>query len=293
VLVTTLSLGACAHGDPQDSPSNATNTTSQSAPPDQLASVAKTYFNCMTEANLPVELVANGDGDMAIVRFTGDHWLMVRSPEAGSLRWSQAQGPATDPAVLKMVKDFFAQGNQPGLMIDGVDYSPIYLHCLQVSGYDEEAAYGTINMDAELVARQVDANNRWAACARKNGWPMIEDSAIPAADDSDWPATLIPVTIGIPKLKALLKACPNFDPAEQAFMDNWWKTNPSGGYPVDYMPDPILDFYLPSHRDNPNSTADPTAEEQAALENLSNLRSVLTAASDAYWQTHVPSGGST
>ena len=284
IIMGALGFAACTSGDDVIPPLDRGYTPSSSPTPGYLEAIARVYYDCMVAAGLPVELVENHEGELAVVQFTGDHWLMVRSPEGGNVRWSDKYGSEDDPRVRAAAEEFFSMGSEPGLMIDGVDYSFVYARCLQKSGYDQKAAWGTTGMDSTMVSRQVDSNNLWAECARNNGWPMIENSVIPeATDGNDWPTVLIPVTITTDQLRHLLVSCPNFDPERQKYIDQWWHDNPGREYPADYVPDPSLDFYLPSRLDNPGSTEDPTPEEQMALDNLSSLYEVLYEKLNEYW----------
>jgi hypothetical protein len=258
---------------------------------DDLVLTAEIFHDCLSEAELPVALVNNHDGHPAVVQFTGDHWLMVRSPEGGTLRWSETHGSEDDPVAWAAAQEFFSHGNSPGLMLDGVDYTVAYTICLERSGYDSHAAWGTLSMDSFLVLKQVEANNLWADCARNHGWPMVEDSeAVEDPDVKDWPMVSLPVTITEKELRSLLGSCPNFDPQSQEALNQWWHTDSSGGYPDDYLPDPSVDFFIPSLKGSTKQNAVPTPEEQEALDNITNLYTILNEKSAQYWQTRIDIG---
>jgi hypothetical protein len=255
---------------------------------DQLIAAAQSFYDCMSGAGLPVELVENHDGYESVVQFTGDLWLMIRSPEGGTLRWPSNDEREHDPEALAMAQAFFDDSMVPGLMIDGVDHSMVYTRCLERSGYNQHAAWGSTNMDFDLVSRQIESNNAWAGCARSNGWPMIQDSqASIDPDESDWPTVLIPVTITAEELRTLVEACPTFNPEQQEYLSQWWHIETTGQYPPDYMPDPSLDFVVPSLQYSTNPEDEPTAEEAAALENISALYGVLYEKKNEYWANKV------
>jgi hypothetical protein len=267
-----------------------TSTPTYSA--EDLILAAKTFHECLNQAGLPVTLVENHDGHMAVVQFTGDHWLMVRSPEGGTLRWSETHGSENDPQAWQAAQEFFSLNNIPGLMIDGVDHSVAYTICLERSGYDSRAAWGTTSMDAFLLLKQVEANNAWARCARSHGWPMVEDSVLPEdSDPNGWPMVYLPVTMTAAELRSLLDQCPNFDPDNQENLNQWWHTDSSGGFPPDYLPDPSVDFFIPSTHGSTDPDAEPNAQESAALENLGALYSILNEKSLEYWQDRIDTGG--
>ena len=215
-----------------------------------LESVAKTYYDCMRDADLPVELGPNGQGELAIVNFSGSHSVLLRDGNGVGY----ASIDKEDPAFQQQMDTFFIEEGV-GLVIDGVDHSTVYAQCLEKSGYDEQAAWGSSPMmDQAQLAKQVEANNRWTSCARDHGWPAIKDSTMPT-DPNQWPNVLLTPTITEEQLRALLTACPNFDPVQQQRIADWWSDPMATGYPDDYLPDPSISFDI-----DYTQTMDPNTE---------------------------------
>jgi hypothetical protein len=86
--------------------------------------------------------------------------------------------------------------------------------CLGNSDYEVPA--GPIWDPQEELAQKkewAEAGIAWATCARSAGVQGVKDPAPPRADQ--WktePRALLPVTIGPDSLRALLSACPRYDP---------------------------------------------------------------------------------
>ena len=229
-----------------------------------LETAAKSYFDCMSDAGIEVQLTTNNQDLVAAVQFTGDHEYMWRDP-IGDDRY--LPGPqdraALRPDTPQAITDFNnLPGSGPYLWVDRQDLSSTYAQCLSLSGYSERAAWGGGPVDPEEFQRHVDGNNKWAACARENGWPDIKDSVMPTdLMDPRYPAVILPTSITEDQLRALLAACPNFDPEKQKMLDDWWRTN--SGYPPGYLPDPDISFdtnmtsiVLPTVAPTGNSTED-------------------------------------
>ena len=288
VLGVLMAIAGCT-GDGEEVPTSTvpnqnlpTETTSA-----DITEIAQSFYDCMKAEGLPVELVKNNDGELGVVEFSGDHWIMTLSPEGGDVRWSTTH-PENDPVSRQQAQTFFDESVVPGLMIDGEDYSTVFSQCLERSGYDDHQAWGSTHMDTTAIENQVLANNTWAGCARDDGWPMIKDSVLPTNPDwNDWPMVLIPLTISVEELSTLLDACPSFDPAKQDYINDWWNTQSTGHLPPDFIPDPVLDFYTPSTENNPDTT--PNAEEQAGAANLPALYEVLNEKSSEYWERKIGS----
>ncbi|MDR0489582.1 MAG: hypothetical protein LBG99_09395 [Propionibacteriaceae bacterium] len=210
----------------------------------ELVEAAKLYYDCMTEAGIEVQLSQNSEGKLTMAFFAIEDGFILQSNEgSGSASFSGEMTPEQD----KMMNDFFENtGDGPRLSINGVDHSEIYAHCLEISGYDENAAYGNDSymMDPAEAERMVRANNEWAACARENGFPGVNDSAMPSKmDGSEWPAILLPGTITPDQLRALLEVCTNFDPELEEARNKYWEENPmASSLPDDMLPDPSIQF---------------------------------------------------
>ena len=261
LLVLVVAFGGCASTRP-DLPTISGHPRSTSP---ALAVVAKSYFDCMTDAGLSANLYPNSQGQLAVVQIDGNI-VLIRSAD-GSLNGS---GNAPIDELTKLLAEFQSNNDtQPALIVDGIDYSEEYARCLATSGYDENTAQGLDQYNDLLIRLQVEANNRWAACARENGWPMLEDSTMPTSP-SESPTVTLPSSITEDQLRTLLSACPNFNREQQEKMQAWEKSpGAKTTIPADYLPDPNLTFNIP------NSTSpDP---------NLDILYAILSEQYDGYY----------
>ena len=274
VIAAAASLSGCTR-DNHDLPSlEATHTPAPSA---NLEAIAKAYYDCMTDTGIHVELDQNDHGQLAVVQFTGANSVMWHSPQGN-------EGFMSSGTFDQKAMDDFLSGvgdDEAKLMINGVDRSTEYGQCLTESGYDEVAAWGDTTRDPAQTERQVTANNKWAECARENGWPDIQDSTL--LNDVDWPTVVLPLTITDDQLRQLLEACPNFNPE----LVQWWQDNPAAtSYPDDYLPDPSISFDIPwmSAGQGPDWTPDP--QEQADIDRMHHLNDILNEQMNEYNAQH-------
>ena len=268
---TTLS--SCTQ-DNRDLPTLGGSPTSVASA--DLEAIAKTYYDCMMDAGISMDLEPNGSGQLAVVHFIKYGYAMWReSEDIGVSAYSSDQDPA---AVQKVANDFFSKPyTGPALIIDGIDHSDEYAKCLSQSGYTEQAAQGQQpQRDPVLMQQQMASNNKWAACARENGWPDIKDSVMPDEDDAIWsPVVYLPVTITEDQLRQLLEACPNFDPDKAALKQQWDKDNPTAtNYPDNWEPDPNITFDLTS------------VEDQADGDQVTRLNDILNEKMNEYNEQH-------
>lgn len=189
----------------------------------ELETVAKAYYTCMSNAGIEVELTQNDYGQLSIVNFTGDHLYLWR--DATGQGWAtmpSSWDPNKDRTPMDVNNYVKTQGAPNELLIDGEDHSDTYKGCLAESGYDTIAAQGVRQWDPEdmeLAQQQLNANNEWAACVRANGWPNVQDVALPADPSSGVPGVLIPFTITEDQLRQLLVVCPLGDIRNYAQVD--------------------------------------------------------------------------
>jgi len=206
LLVTAVlclaGLAGCTSG--HDLP---TISTPPSSPTVNLEAVAKSYYDCMMDAGIDVELTANTQGALTVVSFKHNHFIEWQIPDGGSGMSMPTDNPQ-DSVTWSM--DASQHRGEYYLSIDGVDRSDDFATCLKESGYNDNEASGPIVVDPEQIAQAVTVANTWTACARENGWPDIADIAVP--DSIDDVAVHIPASITEDQLRQLLDACPNFDP---------------------------------------------------------------------------------
>jgi len=131
---------------------------------------------------------------------------------------------------------------------------------------------GPVYFDPEQIERALALTNRWAACARENGWPDIVD-AIALPDDSGLTSLHLPSSITEDQLRQLLEACPNFDP------DQPGASTPSAESSAGFLL-PQLVFDSPTET-SVDSTDDPDA--QAAKDHVDKLYAIWYEAINAYF----------
>jgi len=253
-----IAVAVCIAGLAGCTASHDLPTISGSTGTDDLETVAQSYYNCMSDAGIEVQLAQNDQGQLAVVNFTGDHEYMWTNAQGGFGYRTPDNRAANDMAEASQEFDDASQSG-PTLWVDRVDRTSSYVQCLNTTKYDELAAWGvSMQIDPAEIQRQVDGNNKWTACARENGWPDIQDSVMPLdIQHAGNPVVVLPTTMTEDQLRALLDACPNFDPEKQDMLNDWWATHAAsssgstGGsedYPEGYLPDPNLSFSEPRGR---------------------------------------------
>lgn len=234
-----------------------------------LEIVAKKFYDCMSDGGIKVKLTKNNQQELSIVEFTNYSIIMYSSEHGGGVMMGSESATYDEVAV----NDFFMNSDdKPRLVIDGVDHSELYATCLEESDYDENAAWGEYYSNPADSALQVEANNKWASCAREHGFPSVKDTEM--STDGSITSVLLPATVTPEQLRTLLEECPNFDPEAQAKYDEWWAKNPmSSEYPPGYLPEPWIGF-----EQNPNATDEDWEKE-------SQLYDVLYEKQNEYWDS--------
>jgi hypothetical protein len=175
-------------------------------------------YRCLRSAELPATIV-EADGIAQVGWEATGREVFAVDPYGG--RWLVAglSRKATDPEVEDAYVGFlarhFADGSYSyGLEVDGVDYSEIYLECMESTGYDVLMTEFGNDVGKELAGKQqlAEKTNDWVACARSSGYPDWGDVEIGTADN--WvtaPTFFIPLTMSVESVRALLVSCPAFD----------------------------------------------------------------------------------
>ncbi len=209
-LVLLTGLGGCG-SSPPELPS-IDPTARQSYDP---ARAVPAFYDCMKRPEIPLGLVpadgAHPPQIVGLVDLSADQIVVTRDPDGTVDRWGGKEG---DDSYLDLVDELTAEhSTEPRFYVNGVDYSDLYQKCLASSGYDPAWGHDDETaVDPAWVRRRVEADNRWAACARDQGWPQVADVAAPA-DGSLPPEVLLPFSITEDQLRQLVADCPTFDPA--------------------------------------------------------------------------------
>jgi hypothetical protein len=263
-VLCLVGLAGCTSGHDLPTISSAPST-SDTADPSYLEIVAEAYYQCMTNAGVKVELWTNQAGQNVRV------WYSMQDYRVILWRDQDGQGQTTygdddTPSERQTKVDFVNSTGDPyELFLDGVDFSQAYKRCMTESGYDDDAAMKALQWvpDPEQEQAEIDADNKWAACARQNGWPDIYDVAMPEDPMSGrMPALTLPWSTTADQLRQLLQACPPVD-----------KDNPDAS--------PAIFFSTP--RVTYDSNGFPDAEGQAIIDRENALMAIIQDAQTAYY----------
>ncbi|MDR2895052.1 MAG: hypothetical protein LBV30_00130 [Propionibacteriaceae bacterium] len=287
-LLATVS--AC--GSQDDLPTLGGSQSTNSA--NELVAIAADFQSCLAGYDIKVELQANGAGEMTAVGFDDKTYEKVLYNDAEGIG---GVGGSTDWSLEANAADFdrlYSEAWMDGtahLEIDGVDRSADWTTCLDQSGFSFSEAFSSENMpmDAEQVQLAVEANNRWAACAREHGFPNIADSQMPTdlSDFSAYPMITLPITTDPVALQQLLVDCPNFDPDAANAANQWYTDHPEGGEPPAELvyTAPAIDIDTSAVYPTGDSTVTPslTPQQQELEAKYNALIEVLYAAMNDYF----------
>jgi len=226
----------------------------------------------MTDAGIGVDLRANATGQIVRVVFSEDYRLV-------EVRDQDGQGHALlvnddDPDKLKLVQDYNSTTGDPyELILDGTDFSGAYKTCMTTSGYDDDAALTALESPTDPVQlqNQIDSDNRWAQCARDNGWADVQDVVAPTDPTGGFPMVTLPWPVTEDQLSQLLDACPPID-----------TVNGVGTAPLIGFETPTITY---------DSNGNPDAEGRAVLDQVDRLNEMVRDAVNAYYFS--PSGNPT
>ncbi|MDR3359091.1 MAG: hypothetical protein LBO20_00215 [Bifidobacteriaceae bacterium] len=98
------------------------------------------------------------------------------------------------------------------LLIGNQDLTDSWVRCSGQTGYSRPVYAEDPKDELADKQRAADAGAAWASCARRHGYPTAKDPAPPVADGwQTQPTAVLPATITVAELKALLEECPSFD----------------------------------------------------------------------------------
>ncbi|MDR2896961.1 MAG: hypothetical protein LBV30_10000 [Propionibacteriaceae bacterium] len=225
IALVALALTACSPSDP-GLPSLTDPSTAAAV---DLVLATKELSDCLDDLEVPHQVSADHLGGLTQLSFgsyDSDKLVLATwrdgTPTAGT-RLADSELSADDQTKLDEWYETSHDG--PTLLINWVDKSADFTACLDQSGYDDQAAAAIDNPppDPEAVQAQVTTNNRWAACARENGLPKLEDSAIPTGIEAGGsPHVTVPYDSSPELLRQALAACPAFNAEKQEQLDDWY-----------------------------------------------------------------------
>ncbi|MDR2378396.1 MAG: hypothetical protein LBD70_03070 [Bifidobacteriaceae bacterium] len=284
---------------------------------EEQAAGAKELAKCLETAGIPVYQYDQEDGQIYVGIETSQAYAMSWGNEWGST-WFPGDSNddaaiATALAALAPLVETYDKDaanslknydneimaavssgpvdTPPYLIIGQEDLTEPFAKCLTESGYTEPV--WKTDPAEELKSKQniARATSEWAKCARENGFPEIKDPEPPVADDyMTQPTAVLPADITEDQLRALLAACPNFDPEkweayEKAMEDlgafaseqDWERVNEEFD-----VTEPAIGFDIPGWDGRGSEQAEET--DQATMERVGRLSELLYEAQNQYWE---------
>ncbi|MDR3360615.1 MAG: hypothetical protein LBO20_08230 [Bifidobacteriaceae bacterium] len=273
------------------------------------------------------ELVAKYDPSAAGMSVDGDGVISMETGEGGGVNEDTGEAIEAEPAATaapaapaasptsgeasgaesddegEVVEEEDIPDVPPYLIVGEDDHSELFATCLEESGYTQPEY--KIDPAEEIKEKQasLEATNKWIGCARENGYPDMADPAPPKADEyQTQPMAILPADITEADLRALLKACPNFDVEDHKAADletiEVLKKDPnmSDSETMKFYEelakkhpgsiDPQIGFDAPGFNGNMGGAAG--MPEDAEFERLSKLQEVLYEAMSAYYEEMAP-----
>jgi hypothetical protein len=102
--------------------------------------------------------------------------------------------------------------HKTGLVIQGVDKTEQLQACIDSTGYFVPEPIFDPREEAQEKQEIVDVSNAWAQCARNNGFPNTRDATVAVDNWETVPEAVLPGSITVGQMKALVQVCPPIDP---------------------------------------------------------------------------------
>jgi hypothetical protein len=254
LLLAALALAGCT-GTPSASSSESII---------QQRADAAAFLDCLAQANVPA-LLYDDDRFGATVVWEATEWVANRDQsgrESVTYQPEATRLSAEEEAFFLGAAEGMTDG--PLLIIDGQDYSQAYSRCLGQTSYVHPSSSTSLSQPTvtssaggsppayDPAKTVLEQTNRWAACARANGWPDISDASYPVPA-GQLPLVEIPATITAEQLQQLMVVCPGYDAAAYALAEQAWASGQ-----MDYPTPPSPNLAIAELE----SDADPVAYEQ-------------------------------
>ena len=255
-----------------------------------LEAAAQSYADCMRQAGLQPEVMDNDQGKPTQVVFTGMHVMYWRDTNGYELLSSYSDGTDSSMNVYESLStEVFNNPNpRPIFLMDGVEYTAVFLECLARTGYDWGMAYdqppnltAARIMSRTLEAMQI-ANKIWADCAQQNGWTDVTTTMY---------AVDIPSDITESQLRTLLRACPTSDLINSYTWLDLHMRYPTQVYYGGDLVNPLIVFELPGLAAAYPPGWMPEAQRQAIMDKVSRLTDILNQAKDSAYPLFYPQYG--
>ncbi|MDR0626075.1 MAG: hypothetical protein LBG11_02245 [Bifidobacteriaceae bacterium] len=226
---------------------------------DQAASAAA-LRDCLAQTGVTIELTEMGVGGYDEVSFQAV-WPVFEVKDYVFSIPGAAGGAGEDAPenTFDLLED-----DQPHLYYDGIDHSGDLVACIESSGYFMPKPRYDPREEETEKQRIAAASNEWAACARDNGLPGVKDAEVVIDDFDTVPEAMVPGSVTVDELRAVLVKCPPVDPERDLAEPNFHDENDNGEWTT--WVDPMIGFDLPAD--------DPKREEldAAVLDFVTALR---------------------
>ncbi|MDR1295738.1 MAG: hypothetical protein LBK59_12450 [Bifidobacteriaceae bacterium] len=177
--------------------------------PDSQRERAEAMAACLAGKSISTSLEDQKDGQAL---------LTIDSPP-GALAW--VPGPAGGPVygaregteTYEMVNAAESEGRTL-LWLGGTDRTADYDACVAATHFTQPGPYVDTTAERRLKQLATDLNNNFAACARANGFPDVEDVPPPVIDGgATWmvPPVLLPLSMTTDEFVDLFAQCPTYD----------------------------------------------------------------------------------
>ncbi|MDR1294170.1 MAG: hypothetical protein LBK59_04335 [Bifidobacteriaceae bacterium] len=135
---------------------------------------AEAMAACLAEGSISTSLSDQGDGQTRLD--------IDASP--GPFAWVLADGTstqATDTESTELADAAVSEGRSL-LWLDGADRTEEYDACVAETQFTQPGPFADPATEQRIKQLQTDLNNDFAACARANGFPEVEDQGAPVLD---------------------------------------------------------------------------------------------------------------
>ncbi|MCL1898397.1 MAG: hypothetical protein FWG16_06205 [Micrococcales bacterium] len=220
------------------------------------ADAAKEMVGCLGQAGALAVLV-HKSGNQADLDFgTGQSHQLFQPDGSSTVTFSAEASTSARAAQWErwdaMIRPYLVEGqrlDQYLLFIGDKDYSEVFNHCVEETGYTPPVDEPMDPAEELAVKRRnASAGAEWARCARENGFPWISDPDPPVADGmKTWGQVWLPFETTVEELSALLALCPNFDREAQEAFDRAYQDPGSGWEQMEPPPQLFVQLEIPEN----------------------------------------------
>jgi hypothetical protein len=212
VAVLMVATAGCGGDDGVASLNNDNPDSGQGTQLERATAMAE----CLQAAGVEVEARIDQDGKQADLDFGSKRsWSIALGTGGYGTSWGmdhETNQQATEDNMNSMTDEYSSDSSPVFLIIGDQDHTAAFRECLANTGYTEPDWSMTPAQELQEKEQRLEAITNWIKCARDNGYPDLQDPPTPKADNWDTqPMALLPRVTTETELRALLKACPNFN----------------------------------------------------------------------------------